>query len=104
MPRVHWNDLPVGVRSAVEEQLGSVQAAGTAAEGLNSEFAAFLRTAAGTVFAKGRPADHPGAVTQRREAMINPYVLDVAPRLLCQVEAGGWNVLAFEYVYGQHAD
>jgi hypothetical protein len=28
----------------------------------------------------------------------------VAPRLLCQVDADGWNVLAFEYIPGQHAD
>jgi len=104
MPRVYWNGLPAGVREAVEAQVGPVWTARTAAEGLNSEFAAFLYTAAGTVFVKGRPADHPGVVTQRREAMINPYVLDVAPRLLCQVEADGWNVLAFEYVHGQHAD
>jgi hypothetical protein len=104
MPRVHWNDMPGGVRGAVEERTGPVLAARTASEGLNCELAAVLHTPAGIVFAKGRPSDHAGVVTQHREAMINPYVLDVAPRLLCQVDTDGWNVLAFEYVPGQHAD
>jgi hypothetical protein len=104
MPRVDWNDLPDGVCGAIEARIGPVAAAQTAAEGLNSEFAAFLRTAAGMVFAKGRPSDHPGVVTQHREAMINRYVLDVAPRLLGQVETGGWNLLVFEYIHGQHPD
>ena len=104
MPRVHWDDLPAGVRGAIQTQIGSVHAAEPAAEGLNSELAAILHTSAGTVFAKGRPSDHPGVVTQRREAMINPYLAGLAPRLLGQVEADGWNVLTFEHIRGQHAD
>lgn len=36
--------------------------------------------------------------------MINPYVLTVAPRLLWQTEADGWNLLAFDYIQGRHAD
>jgi hypothetical protein len=61
-------------------------------------------TPTGTVFVKGRPADHPGVVTQHREAMINPYIRGLGPRLLCQVDADGWNVLAFEHIPGQLAD
>jgi len=36
--------------------------------------------------------------------MINPYVLPVSPRLLWQTEVGGWNLLAFDYIAGRHAD
>ncbi|HWE90165.1 MAG TPA: aminoglycoside phosphotransferase [Pseudonocardiaceae bacterium] len=79
-------------------------AARTASAGLNSEIAAFLRTPAGTVFVKGRPVDHPGAVTQRREAAINSYVRSVAPRLLWHLECEGWDLLCFQYIAGRHAD
>jgi hypothetical protein len=44
-------------------------------------------------------------VRQHREAMINPYVQPVAPRLLWQAEEAGWNLLAFEYIPAvRHAD
>jgi hypothetical protein len=59
-----------------------------------------LDTDAGVVFIKGLRADHPGAVRQGREAMINPHVRAVAPRLLCHDQAAGWDVLAFEYIDG----
>jgi Ser/Thr protein kinase RdoA (MazF antagonist) len=36
--------------------------------------------------------------------MVNPYVLQVAPRLLWHIEAEGWNLLGFEHVAGRHAD
>jgi hypothetical protein len=55
---------------------------------------------AGTVFIKGLPLDHPGAVRQQREAVINPYVRAVTPRLLWRDRAAGWDLLAFEYLTG----
>ncbi len=64
-----------------------------------------LDTDAGVVFIKGLRADHPGAVRQGREAIINPHVRAVAPRLLWHDQAAGWDVLAFEYIDGaRHAD
>ncbi len=66
--------------------------------------AAFLTTPAGKVFIKGLRCDHPRVWTQEREAMVNPYILQVAPRLLWHVEADGWDVLGFEHVDGRHAD
>jgi hypothetical protein len=104
MQRIHWVDLPDGLRNVIESQTGPVLAATTASEGRNSEVAAFLATRSGEVFIKGLRSDHPRVETQDREAMVNPYVLQVAPRLLWHVDADGWNVLGFEHVAGRHAD
>ncbi len=104
MQRVHWGDLPAGVRTVIESRTGPVLEATTASEGHNSEVAAVLGTPAGRVFIKGLRTDHPRAWTQQREAMVNPYVLEVTPRLLWHVETGGWNVLGFEHVAGRYAD
>jgi hypothetical protein len=103
VPRIDWNHVPAEVRDTVHALTGPVSAAHTASEGLNSELAVLLETAAGRVFVKGRPAGRP-AVTQRREAAINPYVRHLAPRLLWQVRTDGWDLLGFEHVAGRHAD
>jgi hypothetical protein len=85
MQRIHWVDLPDGLRNVIESRTGPVLAATTASEGRNSEVAAFLATRSGEVFIKGLRSDHPRVGTQDREAMVNPYVLQVAPRLLWHV-------------------
>lgn len=66
--------------------------------------AAFLDTPGGKVFIKGLRSDHPRVWTQGREAMVNPYVTHVSPRLLWHLDADGWNVLGFEHAPGRHAD
>lgn len=101
-----WDDLGAEVRAAVEARTGPVRSARTISAGLGSELAAVLDTAgAGTVFVKGLPVGHPGAVRQQREAVINPYVSAVAPVLLWHDRAAGWDLLAFEYLAGtRHAD
>jgi hypothetical protein len=100
-----WDDLDSSVRDVIERQTGTVLHARTSAAGLNSRLALILDTVTGPVFIKGLPADHPGIVRQHREAMINPHVTPVAPRLLWHVEDAGWNLLAFTYVRGaRHAD
>ena len=104
MLRTDWDNLPDGVRAAIQSETGPVVSAETVSEGLNSALAAKLRTVTDTIFIKGLRTDHPGVVTQRREAAINPYVRDLSPRLLWRVLAEEWDVLAFEYVAGRHAD
>jgi Phosphotransferase enzyme family len=104
MRRVGWDDLPEGVRGAIESRSGPVLKAQTASEGLNCEIAVFLHTLTGKVFIKGLRSDHPRLWTQQMEAMINPWVLEVAPRLLWHVQVDGWDVLGFEHVEGRHAD
>ena len=105
MRHLDWDELEEPVRLAIEARMGRVRAARTASTGLNSQLAAVLDTDAGSVFVKGLRVNHPGVVRQGREAMINPHVRAVAPRLLWHDQAAGWDVLAFEYVDGvRHAD
>lgn len=104
MQRTNWHDLSNTVRNAVEAHTGPVLKAETAAEGLNSAVAIVAHTASATVFIKGLRNDHPGVVTQQREAAINPYIHTVSPRMLWQAEADGWNLLGFEYLKGRHTD
>jgi hypothetical protein len=100
-----WNDLSQAVRDLIEVHTGPVRAARTVTGGLNSQLAAVLDTADGPLFVKGLRTDHPGVVRQQREAMINPYVLPLAPQLRWQAEGAGWNLLAFAYIVGaRHAD
>ena len=100
--RVHWEDLPDTTRQAVEQYTGPVLSAETVSEGLNSAVAAILTTASGRVFAKGLRADYPRRWTQDMEALINPYVTTLAPRLLWRVQ-GEWDMLGFDLVEGRHA-
>lgn len=72
---------------------------------MNSALAAVLDTAMGKVFVKGIRTDHPGVITQQREAMINPHVRPLAPAMLWHLDSvAGWDVLGFEYVEGRHPD
>lgn len=101
--RIDWEDLPPETREAVERHTGTVWSAKTVSEGLNSAVAAILTTEAGPIFAKGLHRDYPRRWTQDMEAMINPYVAHLSPRLLWRVQAE-WDVLGFELIEGRHAD
>ncbi|MFG1879592.1 hypothetical protein ACGFIV_32640 [Sphaerisporangium sp. NPDC049003] len=90
-------------RAAVEKHTGSVRSSRTVSEGLNSAVAAILHTPSGRVFVKGLHRDYPRRWAQDMEAMINPHVVGLSPRLLWRVE-GEWDVLGFEVVEGRHAD
>ncbi|MFI1254200.1 phosphotransferase family protein [Streptomyces netropsis] len=104
-PRTHWNDLPLTLRTAVEARTGPVVAVGTVPHGLNCATATSLTTAEGSTFVKGVPLhDADVCAAQRWEATVNPYVLDVGPRLRWRIEADGWELLGFEHLEGRHAD
>jgi hypothetical protein len=102
--RTDWEDLPQPLHDAVTAHTGPIRQARTVSEGRNSALAAILRTASDTVFVKGIRNDHPGVITQGREALINPHVLPIAPALRWHVNVAGWNVLGFEHVEGRHPD
>lgn len=104
MQRTHWTDLPPTVRDAIQQRTGPVLRARTATEGMNSEIAALLDTTRGGVFVKGLRMGTTAAKAQHREATVAPYLQPVAPRLLWQLRAGGWHLLAFERLTGRHAD
>jgi hypothetical protein len=101
--RIRWEDLPASTRRAVEKHAGPVLQAVTVSAGLNSAVAAVLTTEAGQVFAKGLRADYPRRWTQDMEALINPYVATLSPRLLWRVQ-DEWDMLGFELIKGSHAD
>ena len=100
--RIRWEDLPASTRRAVEKHAGPVLQAVTVSAGLNSAVAAVLTTEAGQVFAKGLRADYPRRWTQDMEALINPYVATLSPRLLWRVQ-DEWDMLGFELIKGHHA-
>jgi hypothetical protein len=104
LQRTHWEDFSENLRNTVQDQAGPVFEAQTVSKGLNSEIAAVLRTFTGKVFIKGLRRDHPRVWTQQMEAMINPYVVRIAPRLLWHIETDEWNVLGFEHIDGRHAN
>lgn len=74
----------------------------TVSEGLNSAVAAILTTETGQVFVKGLRADYPRRWTQDMEALINPYVAALSPRLLWRVQ-DEWDMLGFQLIKGHHA-
>ncbi|MET0133244.1 MAG: hypothetical protein ABW215_06590 [Kibdelosporangium sp.] len=103
--RVAWENLTDHTRAAIETQTGRVHEAHTVSAGMNSALAVVLDTEGGKVFVKGIRRDHPGVVTQQREAAINPYVRSLSPAVLWQLDdVDGWNVLGFEYIEGRAAD
>jgi hypothetical protein len=103
--RTDWAELSEPVRLAITARTGPVLSAETASRGLNSVIAMSLRTATSMVFVKGLRTGHPGVVTQHREAMINPHVLAVSPRLRWHIDdVDGWNLLGFDHIPGRHAD
>ena len=105
MERPDSAGLSEPVRLAITARTGPVLSAETASDGLNSAIAMSVRTATSVVFVKGLRTDHPGVVTQRREAMINPYVLSVSPRLCWHIDdIDGWDLLGFDHIPGRHAD
>jgi len=84
-----WDELEAPVRLAVEARTGRVRAVRAVNAGLNSQLAVALDTDAGWVFVKGLRVDHPGVVRQGREAMINPFVRAVVPRLRWHDQVAG---------------
>lgn len=104
MIRRAWTELPVIVRSAVEQLAGVVLGESSAPAGRHSELSTTLRTSAGQVFVKGITTDNPGVRAHRHEAAVNPRLSEIAPRLLWTVETGGWLLLGYEHVEGRHAD
>ncbi|REE96956.1 phosphotransferase [Thermomonospora umbrina] len=106
--RTAWTDLPEELREGITAHTGRVRAIEPAATGNHADVASTLHTTDGSVFVKAaRKAgerDGPEVRSLRWEAAVNPHAREFAPRLLWQVEAGGWLALGFEYVEGRHAD
>lgn len=105
MPRrQHWEDLPDGVRREIERHTGRVVSAYSIPTRASCDLAAKLDATGGRVFCKGGPVDGPLAWLYRKEARVNPWLPDTAPRLCWTVERDGWLLLGFEYAAGRHPE
>lgn len=106
--RIHWDDIPPEVRSALEQRLGGrVIEAVTQPGGFSPGLAARLRLHDGSrVFLKAvHEAANPDTPDiHRREARIVAAlpVASPVPRLLWSYDEGGWVALCFEDVEGRH--
>lgn len=101
MERTDWEQLPDQVRAEVTRHTGPVHSARTAATGRNLALAAVLDTPSGTVFVKGLRSTYPA---QLREAVINPYVSQVSPKLLWHTVVDDWRLLGFAHAAGRRYD
>lgn len=68
-----------------------------------SRLACTLHTPTGPAFVKGTRRDDPAAWMYEYEARVT-RVAPLAPRLLWQVDAGGWLLAGYEYLTGPHPD
>ncbi|GGW07019.1 hypothetical protein AMK14_10660 [Streptomyces sp. TSRI0445] len=103
MDRTAWLELPPEARSAAEAYTSTVEYAETAETGVMSRLACTLHTTTGRVFVKGTRSDEPAAWMYEYEARVT-RVAPLAPRVLWQVDAGGWLLTGYEYVFGLHPD
>jgi len=104
MSRVAFADLPAAARQAVTRHTGPVRTVRPAWGGQHAALAVLLATQAGPVYVKGVPADTPQADAQMREAAVAPHLRTAVPRLLWQVDAGGWLLSGWQAVSGRQAD
>lgn len=103
-PRDSWDELPRTVRTHVETVVGPVIHTAPVTAGENSSLATVLHTSDTTYFVKGLRRDHPRIRAHNKEAIINPYVTTLAPRLLWRIDIADWRLLGFEHINGRKAD
>ncbi|MGX2996045.1 phosphotransferase family protein [Streptomyces sp. JNUCC 64] len=106
LDRIHWEELPLELRDAVERETGVVEASASIPHGFNCTVALDARTArSGRLFLKGvRTSDDEGMSGLRTEVVVHGTGAGCSPRLRHQVRAAGWCLLAFDYVDGRYAD
>ncbi|MCY0923643.1 aminoglycoside phosphotransferase [Streptomyces sp. H27-G5] len=96
--------IPPDALALIAGRTGTILKYENAGGGLNSEIAAHVHTADGSVFVKGLRLDHRRLWTQRREAEMAPYLDGIAPALVWRLKGAGWDLNAFEDIDGRHAD
>ncbi|WEV26753.1 hypothetical protein OYE22_17270 [Streptomyces sp. 71268] len=101
MDRTAWTELPSAAREAVEKLAGPIERGETADSGVMSRLACTLHTTASRVFLKGTRLDDETAWLYDYEARVTRSA-PRAPRVLWQVEAGGWLLIGYEFLEGRH--
>ncbi|GAA0589091.1 phosphotransferase family protein [Actinomadura livida] len=106
--RSDWTDLPDELRAAIEAKTGPISSIEPALTGNHADIASTLHSPVGLTFVKAArklvDRDGPEVMSLRREAAVNPYVSEFAPRLRWQAEVGEWVALGFQHVTGRRAD
>lgn len=106
--RSDWTDLPDELRTEIETKTGPISSIDPAPTGNHADIASTLHSPAGLTFVKAArklaDRDGPEVMSLRREAAVNLYVSEFAPRLRFQAEVGEWVALGFEHVSGRRAD
>jgi hypothetical protein len=98
-----WDELPAAVREAVEQHTGPVAGTSPGGEGMSTSLRLILHTARGDVFAKGTGPDSTTHQERRLAlgAAMAPHVTTIAPPLLWQARAGGWNITGWPALPGR---
>lgn len=105
MTRMGWNELPRTLRVALHDRLGQVCAATDLDVGQNNDLSVRLdRPGLPPVFCKGVHGGGRRGMFLNNEIATNSLVEGIAPAILCHVESGDWQVVAFEFVPGHPAD
>ncbi|MFC0842279.1 aminoglycoside phosphotransferase [Streptomyces noboritoensis] len=96
---IGWMQLPAEARAAVDGRVGAGYEKADMSTGDSSGIATLLFLPDGSkVFVKGLPLGHERAEELEREACVSPHLPDYAPKVLWQVDAGGWRLLGIEGV------
>jgi hypothetical protein len=101
-----WDELPAGVREAIERYTGSVAASSPGGQGRSTTVRLVLDTPSGSVFVKGVSPDA-GDLSRARLALgaaLAPFVTALSPPLLFRVQASGWDVTGWPALPGRQAD
>ncbi|MDI3388748.1 hypothetical protein QIS99_21505 [Streptomyces sp. B-S-A8] len=101
MDRTAWTELPPAARESVEKHTGPVDHADTADKGVMSRLACTLHSHSGRVFLKGTRLNDAEAWMYDYEARVTRCA-PRAPRVLWQVEAGGWLLVGYEFLSARH--
>jgi hypothetical protein len=105
LSRFGWHDLPIAIRTAVQDAIGVVHSASKISAGQNSDLVIKLdRTGRSPAFLKGVRGGGRRGMFLGNEVDAGRLAGDIAPAVLCQVESGEWQVVGFEHVAGRAAD
>jgi hypothetical protein len=101
-----WQELPVAVREAVEQQTGPVTGAALVTEGISTAVRLILDAPGGSVFIKGTRPESSGLVREHLAlgAELAPYAPSLSPPLLFRAQADGWDITGWVAVPGRAAD
>lgn len=98
MTRIRWEDLPEDIRDVISHRTDGLISVEPATAG-STEIALVLSTkSAGHVFVKGTQG-----ARAKIELRVQSFLPAIAPRLLWHAEAGGYLLMAFNYVEGRPA-